>query len=71
MGDALSSASFFLNCANLGCTFIGQFAAAEGCGTVAAGRFITNTAGYTNYLAGPTTGITYSVGLSIYSKKKE
>lgn len=129
MGDALSSASFFLNCANLGCTFTGQFAAAEGCGTVAAGcdigatfcyfvggcndkavaslicvgldfvptaayyfkpslkagynmaaqrfinpatgRFITNTAGYTNYLAGPTTGITYSVGLSIYSKKKE
>ena len=36
MGDALSSASFFLNCANLGCTFTGQFAAAEGCGTVAA-----------------------------------
>ena len=36
MGDALSAASFFLNCANLGCTFTGQFAAAEGCGTVAA-----------------------------------
>lgn len=38
---------------------------------VATGRFITNTAGYTNYLAGPTTGITYSVGSSIYSKNKE
>ena len=36
VGDALSAASFFLNCANLGCTFTGQFAAAEGCGTVAA-----------------------------------
>jgi len=32
---------------------------------------ITNTAGYTNYLAGPTTGITYSVGLSIYFKNRE
>ena len=129
IGDALSSASFFLNCANLGCTFTGQFVTAECCGIVAAGcdigatfcyfaggcndkalasligvgidfvptaayyfkpslkagynmaaqrfinpatgRFITNKAGYTNYLVGPATGITYSIGSSINSKNKE
>ncbi len=128
MGDALSTASFFLNCANLGCTLTGQFAAAEGCGTVAAccdlgatfcyfasgcndkavtsligfgldlvpaaacyckptlkagynaaahrfinpstGRFITNTAGYANYISGPAVGITYTIGSTIYSNNK-
>ncbi len=129
VGDALSAASFFLNCANLGCTFTGQFAAAEGCGTIAAGcdlgatfcyfaggcndkavasligfgldlvptaayyckptlkagynaaahrfinpstgRFITNTAGYVNYISGPAVGITYTIGSTIYSNNKE
>ena len=123
-GDALSKASFALNCANAGCTLVGQFAVAEGCGTAALGcdvgaticylaagcndkaafagmgvlldlipyaayevkptlqpaynaaaqrfinpvnkRFITNAAGYTKYLIGPVTGITYYMGTDIY-----
>jgi len=36
----------------------------------ATGRFITNASGYRNYLLGPVTGITYSIGSNIYSSKK-